>query len=63
MTLTKQINQKMQNGTHQTYDILEGFKQNGLQIQIHCIFLHRIADVKFDFRHYLKHVKFQHLKP
>ena len=38
VTLTKQTNQKMQNGNHQKYHISEGFKQNGLQIQIQRIF-------------------------
>ena len=54
MTLTKQKKQKSQNEHHQTYDILEGFKRNGLQIRIQRIFLHRIAYAKKDFRHFLK---------
>ena len=62
MTLTKQTNKKKQNKNRQTYYILEGFKQNGLQIRIQRIFLHRIAYVKNDFRHFLKNVKCRPLK-
>ena len=36
----------MQNEKHQTYVILEGFKQNGLQIRNQRIFLHRENWVK-----------------
>ncbi len=49
----------MQNENHQTDCILEGFKQNGLQIRIQRIFLHRIAYVKNKNQHFLINVKFK----
>ena len=33
--------------------VLEGFSQNGLQIQIQRIFLRIVAPVKIDFRHFV----------
>ena len=51
---------KCQNENCQKHVIFEGFRQNGLQIRIQRIFLHIVAPVKIDFRHFFENDIFLH---
>ena len=46
------------NENHQIHVILEGFRQNGLQIRIQRNFLRISIPVKIDFRHFFENDDF-----
>ena len=46
--------QNVKNENHQKHVVLEGFRQNGLQIRNQRIFLRIVAPVKIDFRHFFE---------
>ena len=50
--------EKCQNENRQKHVILEGFRQNGLQIRIQRIFLRISTPVKIIFRHFFENVIF-----